>query len=107
MSKKTKMKEFTIAELLEITGGTFQGPDSGKRDRSFTGVSIDSMTIKTGDCFFAICGENFDGHDYISDAFAKGAACAIVDKDLSDKKLSGVCLLKVEDTIKALGDFAG
>ena len=80
----------------------------------FSGVSIDSRTTKTGDCFFAIRGGNFDGHDYVLDAFAKGAVCAVVSKDIDDKKfagqpairLAGKYLLKVEDTIKALGDFA-
>jgi len=101
------MKKFTTAKLIEITGGTFQEQDSGKRGHSFVGVSIDSRTIKAGDCFFAIHGENFDGHDYVSDAFAKGAVCAVVDKDLSSEKFAGKCLLKVEDAVKALGDLAG
>jgi UDP-N-acetylmuramoyl-tripeptide--D-alanyl-D-alanine ligase len=101
------MKEFTIAELIEITGGTFREPDSGKKGRSFTGVSIDSRTIKAGDCFFAVRGEHFDGHDYVSNAFAKGAACAVVEKDPSGKNFGGNCILKVNDTIKALGDLAG
>ena len=107
MSKETKTKDFTIAELREIIRSTLQVSDSGKQGCSLTGISIDSRTIKAGDCFFAIRGENFDGHDYVSDAFAKGAICAIVDKDLSDEKFPDKCLLKVEDTIKALGDLAG
>jgi len=74
---------------------------------SFTGVSTDSRTTKAGDCFFAIGGENFDGHDYVADAFAKGAACAVVSKEVDGEKFTGKCLLKVDDTIKALGDFAG
>jgi UDP-N-acetylmuramoyl-tripeptide--D-alanyl-D-alanine ligase len=74
---------------------------------SFTGVSTDSRTTKAGDCFFAIPGENFDGHDYVADAFARGAACAVVSKEVDGEKLTGKCLLKVDDTIKALGDFAG
>ncbi|MHC4596826.1 MAG: UDP-N-acetylmuramoyl-tripeptide--D-alanyl-D-alanine ligase, partial [Planctomycetota bacterium] len=74
---------------------------------SFTGVSTDSRTTKAGDCFFAISGENFDGHDYVADAFAKGAVCAVVGRDLDDEEFTGKCLLKVDDTVKALGDFAG
>ena len=73
---------------------------------SFTAVSTDSRTTKAGDCFFAIGGENFDGHDYVADAFAKGAACAVVGKELGDEEFAGRCLLKVDDTVKALGDFA-
>lgn len=73
---------------------------------SFTGVSTDSRTVKQGDCFFAIAGENFDGHDYIDDVFAKGAVCAVVQKDIDKKKFHGKCIVEVDDTIKALGDLA-
>ena len=66
-----------------------------------TGVSVDTRTIKPGDCFFAIAGPNFDGHDYINDAFEKGAACAVVEKDMKRGRL-----LRVPNSIKALGDLA-
>ncbi|MHC4679042.1 MAG: UDP-N-acetylmuramoyl-tripeptide--D-alanyl-D-alanine ligase [Planctomycetota bacterium] len=83
-------------------------PESAFRNRgySFTGVSTDSRTTKTGDCFFAIPGENFDGHDYVSDAFAKGAVCAVVSKQLEAEEFADKCLLRVANTIKALGDLA-
>ena len=69
-------------------------------------MSTDSRTTKAGDCFFAIAGENFDGHDYVGEAFAKGAVCAVVSKEIDEKEVVGQCLLKVEDTVKALGDLA-
>ena len=75
----------------------------------FTGVSTDSRTVKPGDCFFAIAGENFDGHDYIDEVFSKGAVCAVVSRcskeearEMRDEKR----ILRVDDTIKALGDLA-
>ncbi|MEJ2701868.1 MAG: Mur ligase family protein, partial [Sedimentisphaerales bacterium] len=72
----------------------------------FKGVSTDSRTTKEGECFFAIAGENFDGHDYVGQAFAKGAVCAVVSNDLDLEKAAGKCLLRVEDTVRALGDLA-
>ncbi len=45
-----------------------------------SGISIDTRTLVPGDLFFAIAGENSDGHDYVADAFAKGAAAAVVDE---------------------------
>ena len=95
------MKEFSIKALSRIISA---GPcaDSGV----FGGISTDSRTVKSGDCFFAIKGENFDGHDYVADAFAKGACCAIVDRSAGGKDFSGGEILKVEDTIQALGMFA-
>jgi len=100
------MKEFRITDLAEITGAKFPVSCSKYGATSFTGVSIDSRTIKTGDCFFAIPGDNFDGHDYVPDAFAKGAVCAVVSKDIDEEKFAGRCVLKVKDTVKALGDLA-
>ena len=75
------MKEFPISALAQIINAT-PVANTG----IFTGISIDSRTTKACDCFFAIAGENFDGHDYVADAFAKGAACAVVSKDIEDKK---------------------
>jgi len=95
------MKEFPIAALAQIIKA---GPVV--KTGVFTGVSIDSRTTKAGDCFFAIAGENFDGHDYVADAFSKGAVCAVVCKDVEDKKFAGNPILKVHDTVKALGELA-
>ncbi|HUV62330.1 MAG TPA: UDP-N-acetylmuramoyl-tripeptide--D-alanyl-D-alanine ligase, partial [Sedimentisphaerales bacterium] len=53
-----------------------------------------------------IPGEKFDGHDYVADAFAKGAVCAVVSRELEAEKFAGKCLVQVEDTIRALGDLA-
>ena len=91
------MKEFSIEALARITRAELAKNISG----FFTGVSTDSRTTKAGDCFFAIAGDNFDGHDYIADAFARGAACAVVSKDVERRPI-----LKVNDTVRALGDFA-
>jgi UDP-N-acetylmuramoyl-tripeptide--D-alanyl-D-alanine ligase len=100
------MKEFSITDLVEITGAEFPSSCSKYDASSFTGISTDSRTTKAGDCFFAIGGENFDGHDYVADAFAKGAVCAIISKDIDVEESASKCLLKVEDTVKALGELA-
>ena len=98
------MNEFSISDLAQILNTQVRWKSS-----VFTGISTDSRTVKAGDCFFAIVGENFDGHDYIDEAFARGAVCAVVQRkqDKAEKSEStGKCVLKVGDTIKALGDFA-
>jgi len=96
------MKKFSIADLAQAIKA-----NPVRNTHVFTGVSTDSRTTKAGDCFFAIVGENFNGHDYVSDALAKGAVCAVVSKDIPVGKPTDKPILKVEDTIKALGDFAG
>jgi UDP-N-acetylmuramoyl-tripeptide--D-alanyl-D-alanine ligase len=110
------MKKFSIADLARIIKAHPSPVPSDEQqatsDEFFTGVSIDSRTTKAGDCFFAIPGENFDGHDYVCDAFAKGAVRAVVSKEPRKSKIKNqksklrYCLLKVDDTVKTLGDFA-
>lgn len=46
------------------------------------GVSIDSRTVEEGDLFFALSGPNFDGHVYVKNALEKGAAGAVVSKQV-------------------------
>ena len=93
------MKEFSTRQLAYMIKAdcTISG------DSFFTDVSIDSRTIKPGDCFFAIPGENFDGHNFVEQAFEKGAVCSVVNKGF---KSTSNKILKVNDTVKALGLFA-
>jgi len=95
------MKSITIEMLAKILQvDVISGGGSGA---TVSGVSIDSRTVRADDSFFAIKGENFDGHDYIEQAFAKGAVCAVVEQEAE----FGGNILKVADTIKALGALAG
>ena len=72
-------------------------------------VSIDSRTIRPGELFVAIRGENFDGHDFIDQAIENGAPAVIVERNLplSDlAKRHETCIMKVTDTLEALGELA-
>jgi len=112
------MQEFSVRALAKIIKADIAQSTTLEQQaasNSFAEVSTDSRTIKAGDCFFALRGENFDGHDYVADALAKGAACAVISKDASpcvmrdaycEQKDMSYAILKVDDTIKALGDFA-
>jgi UDP-N-acetylmuramoyl-tripeptide--D-alanyl-D-alanine ligase len=110
MLDKKKMKKFSTKDLARIIKAHPQRDTSDEQRATshdyFTGVSIDSRTTKTGDCFFAIPGENFDGHDFVSDAFEKGAVCAVVSREIKDSRFTDKVILVVDDTVKALGDFA-
>ena len=98
------MKKISITDLAGIIKASFVGP--GPAMQVCTGVSTDSRTVKAGDCFFAITGERFDGHDYLRDVFPKGAACAVVERDVDTKDFADKCVLRVSNTIGALGIFA-
>ena len=66
------------------------------------GISIDTRSLKKGDMFIAIKGINNNGHDYIDDAFKKGASCVLASEKRSNRK---DCIL-VKDTFKSLWDLA-
>jgi len=101
VSRKTKMKNLSFTGLAQIIKA-----EPPKRTGRIVGVSIDSRTVKQGDCFFAVKGERFDGHDYIAEALARGAACAVVGKSLAMESSRDAVVLRVPDTITALGDLA-
>jgi UDP-N-acetylmuramoyl-tripeptide--D-alanyl-D-alanine ligase len=71
---------------------------------TFTGISTDSRTTREGNLFVALCGDNFDGHDFVSDALGKGARGAVVARPV---EADGACVYSVEDTLLALGQLAG
>jgi UDP-N-acetylmuramoyl-tripeptide--D-alanyl-D-alanine ligase len=77
-----------------------------------TGYSIDSRTIQPGDLFIAVKGEKMDGHDFVLDALAKGAAAAVVrgQKFFQLARESKVDapprLIQVDDTLLALQRLA-
>ena len=85
---------WTTAELAAATGGT------ASADFAATGVAFDSREVGPGDLFVALKGEASDGHRFLAQAFAQGAAGAIV---------SACCdgpHVLVPDTFAALNDLA-
>jgi UDP-N-acetylmuramoyl-tripeptide--D-alanyl-D-alanine ligase len=68
---------------------------------AFEGISIDSRTLKPGNLFFALAGEQSDGHDFLEEAYQKGAAGAVVSKTVQTK----LPIVRVEDTVKTLGEI--
>ncbi|MFA5422877.1 MAG: UDP-N-acetylmuramoyl-tripeptide--D-alanyl-D-alanine ligase [Phycisphaerae bacterium] len=69
-------------------------------------VSTDSRAVNPGDCFFAITGANFDGHSFVSQAIKKGAVCAVVNRNIKLPDADEKFLLRVDDTVEALGCLA-
>lgn len=76
------------------------------RNNEFTGVSTDSRTVREGEVFVALRGENFDGHKFLAEAFEKGCAAAIVDGSAKLDPVQTMPLLIVDDTTRALGELA-
>lgn len=90
---------WTAAEAVRATGGTASG------DWRASGVSIDSRTLAPGDLFVALRGEQRDGHAFVADALAKGAAAAMVARR-PEAVAEGAPLLHVADTLEGLRGLA-
>jgi UDP-N-acetylmuramoyl-tripeptide--D-alanyl-D-alanine ligase len=73
-----------------------------------SGVSIDTRSLDPGDLFVALHGPNHDGHDFVAAAFERGAAAALIDREIAGPPAARP-LLHVDDTLAglaALGAFA-
>ena len=93
------MMQLTAA--ARAVGGTAPGTDA-----AFVGVGTDSRKIAAGELFVALKGEHFDGHDYVAEVIAKGAAGAMVELGWAQKHGAGLPLIAVDDTKAALGRLA-
>lgn len=75
--------------------------------KSCSGVTTDSRTLKGGELFFALKGENFDGNEYALKALEAGAAYAVVNEDApAVQGADDPRLVRVDDTLKALQELA-
>lgn len=100
-SSKLNLSLEKICLFLEI-------PINKKMELDINGASIDTRTIKSGNIFFALKGERFDGHHYINEAIENGAVVVVVEKEfIIPSEIENKCLfLKVPDTVKALQKIA-
>jgi UDP-N-acetylmuramoyl-tripeptide--D-alanyl-D-alanine ligase len=88
-----------LSELAKILGGRVYHSDG---EEMFGSVCLDSRKARRGELFFALKGANLDGHDFVVDAFTKGAAAAVVERRIPIIRTQVV----VEDTTRALGQLA-
>jgi UDP-N-acetylmuramoyl-tripeptide--D-alanyl-D-alanine ligase len=94
-----RVPPFTVQDIVRATQGALVAGDLGI---PVTGVSIDSRTLGVGEAFFAIHGHRLDGHAFLPEAAARGAACLVVHA-LPDDVPANVPLVLVEETTTALG----
>ena len=90
-------KQLTLRNIAQWAKGTLVG-----EDRPIIDWAIDSRKVNKGDLFVAIRGARADGHDFIPEITAAGAAACVVSQPID----SALPYVLVEDTVKALGDIA-
>ena len=91
------MIESTISQAAEWMHGTAHGDDV-----AFRGVSTDTRSLRAGELFVALQGPNFDGAAFLEQAAGRGAAGAVVGKEIK----SNLPQIVVDDTLAALGRLA-
>ena len=89
--------KITLAQLCEIisaTGGQLSDEDLVKE---IAGINTDTRSLKAGEVFVALQGENFDGHNFVNLAIEKGAIAVITHREIT----GNIPQLVVENTLKA------
>lgn len=98
---------FTVDDLVASTQGELL---QGARQKRIKSIGIDTRTIKKDQAFLAVRGSRFDGHAFIPEAVARGAACLIIEaaaaRSLRNRSSCGAAVILVKDTLAALGDIA-
>ncbi|HEV2328020.1 MAG TPA: UDP-N-acetylmuramoyl-tripeptide--D-alanyl-D-alanine ligase [Verrucomicrobiae bacterium] len=97
------MDERSLKFIAEACGAKIM---SGAPETPVKNVCIDSRRAKPGDVFFAIKGENFDGHSFINEVAEKKVTAVVIEQKKAPPQLPGCAVLAVMDTIEALGKFA-
>ncbi len=93
------MEEMKFLEIVEAVAGKTM--DSSAFNNRICNVTTDSRTVKKGDLFVAICGEHFDGNEFVNSALEQGAGAVLSLREYPDARV-----ITVKDTVKALGDIA-
>ncbi len=97
------MNRLTLSQIAKFAGASLSpGDGKGTVDR----VSTDSRTVKRGELFVAISGENFDGHKFVADTAKAGAAGAMVMHSWKGEVPAHFALLRVPDTLRGYQDLA-
>ena len=98
------MDGLTLSDVIASTHGHWTGRDDPSAIVP-TGVSIDTRTLKPGDLFFALPGEEVDGHQFLDAAFENGACATVVSK-FNAQASPQARLIVVDEPDLALGNLA-
>jgi len=97
------MTDFSWTDL-EVRRAIGLRTDLGTEDTAFSEISTDTRTLRPGALYVALVGDRFDGHDYVADAVAGGAAGVVVARSVPGAR--EVTVYPVADTLVALGALA-
>jgi UDP-N-acetylmuramoyl-tripeptide--D-alanyl-D-alanine ligase len=95
---------FTLEEIASITKGHVTARRPEDLQKAVYRVWTDSRTCRSGDLFVALAGDRFDGHQFVTHAFKKGAVAALVQEKYST--FDNVPVVQVSDTLRAFQQLA-
>jgi UDP-N-acetylmuramoyl-tripeptide--D-alanyl-D-alanine ligase len=90
------MEPHSLAQIAKLAGGSISANDTS---RMVSRISTDSRTLKAGDLFVPLRGENFDGHKFVGQAVERGAAGAMVEENWEGTVPASFALIRVADTL--------
>jgi UDP-N-acetylmuramoyl-tripeptide--D-alanyl-D-alanine ligase len=91
---------------VEAMAQAMRAEPAGALPAAITGISIDSRSIVAGEAFFAIAGDNRDGHAFVAAALAAGAGLAVIAVDRRAAVPAAAPVLVVPDVLAGLYDLA-
>src|SRR5437764_7656071 len=97
------MNRLSIIQIAELAQAAVS---SGDGNAPVEKISTDSRTIKLGELFVALRGENFDGHNFVESVAKTGGAGAIVDLNWKGEIPANFAIIRVEDTLRAYQNLA-
>src|SRR4029450_12375819 len=92
------MNPLTLSQIAQLAGASLSCADGTV---VITKVSTDSRTIKPGELFIALRGQNFEARDFVEASARAGATGALVDIGWSGSVPNNFALLKATDTLQA------
>jgi hypothetical protein len=90
----------SVLWTLDTMAAAMHAERAGPLPMDLAGISIDSRKLTRGEAFFAIQGENRDGHDFVDDALKAGAGLAVVSRGQRGR-FANAPLLVVPDVLEA------
>jgi UDP-N-acetylmuramoyl-tripeptide--D-alanyl-D-alanine ligase len=97
------MNPLTLSQIAQLAGASLS---SGDGTVVINKVSTDSRTIKPGELFVALRGENFEGHDFVEVCAKARATGALVDNNWAGNVPNNFALLRATDTLQAYQTLA-
>src|SRR2546423_10347901 len=97
------MNPLPISQIAKLGGASLS---SGDGSVMIDKLSTDSRTLKPGELFVALRGENFDGHNFVQAAAKAGAAGAIVELNWRGKVPETFAFVRANDTLQAYQQLA-